>query len=82
MKQCECELYGRHYILDVEPAEFGWEFTRGTKGDGVLVLSWCYRTHFRNIVLLTLATIRLKPPFLRISKAVLDLDEPVDEDER
>ncbi|KKN40490.1 hypothetical protein LCGC14_0732790 [marine sediment metagenome] len=82
MNQCECELFGHLYTLDLEPPKFGLEFDRGPKGEVVLILSWCYRTQFRNIVLLKLVTIRLKPPFMRICEAVLDTDEPIEEGEK
>ena len=80
MDQCACVIKGRRYILDLEPAEFHWEFTRGTKGERVFLCSWLRRTQFRNIISLTLLTIRLKLPLIRICNAIQDLDEPVEEE--
>ena len=80
MNQCACDIKGHRYVLDLEPAVFNWEFTRGPKGERVLLLSWLHQTQFRNIVSLTLATIRLKLPFIRIISAIQDLDEPAEEE--
>jgi hypothetical protein len=81
MSQCACVIKGRRYILDLEPAEFDWQFTRGTKGERVLLLSWLRQTQFENIVALTLVTIRLKWPFITIIRCTRDIDEPEEEEE-
>lgn len=79
MNQCACEIHGRKLILDLEPAEFDWQFTRGTRGERVLILSWRRETQFRNIITLTVVTIRLKLPFIIIVRAVRDLEEDIKE---
>lgn len=77
--QIVTQIGKRDVVLDLQPAEFDFQFTRDIHGRRAIVLSWRRVSQYANLVYLRIVTLRLAWPFILNNCAILDRNEPVEE---
>ena len=82
MERCYAIIKGRRYEFDLYPPvfEFYWEIN--TRGWRSLVLAWRRETQFTNIIRLRMIVFHLGPPWFRHTCCIVNLDDPIPDDER